>query len=55
MTEFWKQHSHHGSLNDMLLEDAKAEQLSEAEVPEIMSMLPDLTGLDVLELGAGIG
>jgi len=38
----------------MMLDDT-AEILTEKEVPEILDLLPQYTGKDVLELGAGIG
>jgi len=31
------------------------EAISELEVPEILSLLPDFAGKDILELGAGAG
>ncbi|BFZ12596.1 hypothetical protein BsWGS_15635 [Bradybaena similaris] len=54
MTEYWKEHSKEGSVNEMML-DTAAEELTKEEVPEILSYLPDWTGKTVLELGAGIG
>ena len=54
MTEFWKEHSKDGSMEEMML-DSKAEELSKDELPEILSYLPDFKGKDVVELGAGIG
>jgi len=35
--------------------DSDAEELSKEEIPQVLSMLPDTTGMDVLDLGAGIG
>ena len=35
--------------------DSNAEELGKEEIPEVLSMLPDTSGMDVLELGAGIG
>ena len=35
--------------------DSDAEELGKEEIPEVMSMIPDIAGMDVLELGAGIG
>lgn len=35
--------------------DTRAKELTEHELPEILSMLPPLDGCRVLELGAGIG
>lgn len=54
MTEFWKEHSKGGTVEEMML-DSRAEELTQNELPEILSMLPSLAGATVLELGAGIG
>ncbi|XP_034038071.1 phosphomethylethanolamine N-methyltransferase-like [Thalassophryne amazonica] len=54
MTEFWKQHSKHATVEEVML-DSNAMKLTQEELPEIMSLLPCLTGCKVLELGAGIG
>uniref|UniRef100_A0A665XEH2 phosphoethanolamine N-methyltransferase n=1 Tax=Echeneis naucrates TaxID=173247 RepID=A0A665XEH2_ECHNA len=54
MTEFWKEHSQDATVEEMML-DSRARELTEHELPEILSMLPSLTGYRVLELGAGIG
>jgi len=54
MHSYWRQHSKEASVEEMML-DSKAEELGKEEIPETMSMLPDTTGMDVLELGAGIG
>lgn len=54
MTEFWQEHSQHGSLTEMML-DHNAEELCKHELPEILSYLPQYAGKDILELGAGIG
>ncbi|XP_056625381.1 phosphoethanolamine methyltransferase isoform X1 [Triplophysa dalaica] len=54
MTEFWKEHSKLATVEEMML-DSNAQQLTQHELPEILSMLPCLAGTDVLELGAGIG
>ncbi|KAM9795263.1 phosphoethanolamine methyltransferase [Neosynchiropus ocellatus] len=54
MTEFWKEHSRDATVEEMML-DSRAKELTQQEMPEILSILPDLTGLQVLELGAGIG
>ncbi len=42
------------SEKEMMLDDG-AELLGKVEIPEILSMLPEYEGRDVLELGAGIG
>uniref|UniRef100_A0A8C5GVR6 phosphoethanolamine N-methyltransferase n=1 Tax=Gouania willdenowi TaxID=441366 RepID=A0A8C5GVR6_GOUWI len=54
MIEFWKEHSQTGTVEEMML-DSHAKELTQQEVPEILSMLPSLSGCRVLELGAGIG
>ncbi|XP_054890676.1 phosphoethanolamine methyltransferase isoform X1 [Poeciliopsis prolifica] len=54
MTEFWKEHSQAATVEEMML-DSRAKELTENELPEILSMLPPLEGRRVLELGAGIG
>lgn len=54
MTEFWKEHSKAATVEEMML-DSRAKELTEHELPEILSMLPPLEGRRVLELGAGIG
>lgn len=54
MTEFWKEHSKAATVEEMML-DAGARELTQHELPEILSMLPCLDGYRVLELGAGIG
>lgn len=54
MTEFWKEHSKAATVEEMML-DSRARELTQQELPEILSMLPPLDGCRVLELGAGIG
>ncbi|KAK7922405.1 hypothetical protein WMY93_009307 [Mugilogobius chulae] len=54
MTQFWKTHSQNATLEEMML-DTHAQELTEQELPEILSMLPSLENCRVLELGAGIG
>ncbi|KTF89465.1 hypothetical protein cypCar_00013283 [Cyprinus carpio] len=54
MTEFWKEHSKFATVEEMML-DTNAQELTQHELPEILSLLPSLAGSDVLELGAGIG
>ena len=54
MASYWEEHSKTASTEEMML-DTNAEKLDEVEFPEIMGILPDFTGKDVLELGAGIG
>ncbi|XP_012686806.2 phosphoethanolamine methyltransferase isoform X2 [Clupea harengus] len=54
MTEFWKVHSRQATVEEMML-DSNAQELTEHELPEILSLLPSVAGKDVLELGSGIG
>ncbi|XP_077143573.1 uncharacterized protein LOC143806664 isoform X1 [Ranitomeya variabilis] len=54
MTQFWEEHSRDATVEEMML-DSSAALLSQEEKPEIISLLPCLDGLNVLELGAGIG
>ncbi|CDQ92053.1 unnamed protein product [Oncorhynchus mykiss] len=54
MTEFWKEHSRQATVEEMML-DSHAQELTLHELPEILSLLPSLSGQRVLELGAGIG
>ncbi|KAM8939260.1 uncharacterized protein RCH25_052842 [Pelodytes ibericus] len=54
MMKFWKEHSRDATLEEMML-DSSAKLLSQEEKPEIISLLPSLDGLSMLELGAGIG
>lgn len=54
MTEFWKEHSREATMEEMML-DSQANELTQHELPEILSTLPCLSESNVLELGAGIG
>ena len=54
MTVFWEEHSKESTEQKMLLND-NFEELGRMDIPEILNMLPELTGMRVLELGAGIG
>ncbi|ELU02022.1 hypothetical protein CAPTEDRAFT_91785 [Capitella teleta] len=54
MREFWEEHSHAATVEEMML-DSSADQIELMEREEILGMIDDFTGLDVLELGAGIG
>uniref|UniRef100_A0A3B1IYG4 phosphoethanolamine N-methyltransferase n=1 Tax=Astyanax mexicanus TaxID=7994 RepID=A0A3B1IYG4_ASTMX len=54
MTEFWKEHSQQATVEEMML-DSNARVLTQHELPEILELLPRLDGIDILELGAGIG
>jgi len=54
MQTFWNQQAQEASVEEMML-DTNAKELGKEEIPETLSMLPDIAGMDVLELGAGIG
>ncbi|CAL8357106.1 unnamed protein product [Merluccius merluccius] len=54
MIKFWKEHSTMASVDEMVL-DNRGRELTEQELPEILSLLPSLAGKRVLDLGAGIG
>ena len=54
MRKYWRSHSNEGSVKEMML-DENAEKLGQQEIPELLSLLPELEGKDVIELGAGIG
>ena len=54
MTQYWSEHSQEATVKEMML-DEDAETIGREEVPEILEMLPEYEGKDVLELGAGIG
>ena len=49
MKTFWETQSQKSSA------DIFPSELTDEEVPEVISLLPDLQGKDVLELGAGPG
>ena len=54
MKEFWVKHSAGANIQEMML-DSNAEQISDHELPEILSILPSFKSKRLLELGAGIG
>jgi len=54
MESYWQHHAKEATVEEMML-DSNAEELGKEEIPEILSMIPDNAGMDVLELGAGIG
>jgi phosphoethanolamine N-methyltransferase len=54
MMDFWVKHSNAASIQEMLL-DTNADEISDSELPEILSILPSFKDKTVLELGAGIG
>ena len=54
MEDYWTTHSTKASMEEMLL-DTNANLISDSELPEILSFLPNFKSKNVLELGAGIG
>ena len=54
MSSYWTEHSTKQSIEEMMLDD-DASKITKHEHPEVLSLLPDLKGKNVLELGAGIG
>eukprot|EP00244_Chara_vulgaris_P000034 TRINITY_DN1003_c0_g1_i4.p1 TRINITY_DN1003_c0_g1~~TRINITY_DN1003_c0_g1_i4.p1 ORF type:complete len:530 (-),score=125.00 TRINITY_DN1003_c0_g1_i4:1398-2912(-) len=51
---YWKEHTESLSIEAMML-DSQASRLDKEERPEILGMLPDFRGQQILELGAGLG
>ena len=51
--DFWK--GKPASISTMLLQQEESDTISEAEMVEILDQLPSFDGMEVLELGAGIG
>ena len=45
----------HDQTKDMMMLTSNCEPLDALEVPELMSLLPEYEGMDILEIGAGIG
>ena len=54
MKDYWIKHSQMANLQEMLL-DSNAEEISDHEMPEIISIIPSFKSKKLLELGAGIG
>lgn len=54
MASYWTEHSMNQSIEEMML-DEDASKITAHEHPEVLSLLPNLKGKSVLELGAGIG
>jgi phosphoethanolamine N-methyltransferase len=55
MKAYWDEHSATNTTVEAMMLDEGAKDIDKLERPEILGMLPDLTGLDMVELGAGIG
>ena len=51
--DFWKEKP--ASISTMLLQQEESDTISAAEMVEILDQLPSFNGMEVLELGAGIG
>ncbi|XP_065887682.1 uncharacterized protein [Dysidea avara] len=54
MKKYWEVNAKNSSIEEMML-DTNAKVLTQRDHPEVMAILPNITGLRVLELGAGIG
>ena len=54
MKHYWDEHSTSASQEEMML-DSQASILSQHDIPEMLSFIPELKGKRVLALGAGIG
>nr|BAU37045.1 phosphoethanolamine N-methyltransferase [Chlamydomonas asymmetrica] len=52
--QYWKEHSSQPTVEAMML-DSKAAEIDQLERPEVLSLLGDVSGKDIVELGAGIG
>jgi len=56
MLSYWETHlKRDGATKEAMMLDKNASSFSEKERDEILSILPDVTGLDMIELGSGIG
>ena len=55
MKQFWQQVGQRGATEIEMLLDEQASTIGQLEVPEVLGLLPDVDGKDVLELGSGIG
>lgn len=54
MKNYWMGYSQNANLPKMLCDSGGAE-ISKEELPEVLGLLPDLTGKNVLELAGGVG
>lgn len=52
--EFWNKFSTKADNNSMML-NKNADQIEESDRQDILNSLPDFTGLNVADIGAGIG
>jgi phosphoethanolamine N-methyltransferase len=53
--QFWESQATKGTSVTQMVLCSDAEKISKQEIPELLSLLPDVTGNEVLELGSGIG
>ena len=52
----WEGHAKRdGATQEAMMLDKNASEFSDRERDEILSIVPDVTGLDIIELGSGIG
>jgi hypothetical protein len=54
LKSFWDQYESMPNIQAMMLND-KAEILKEADCLDVLQSLPDFQGMDVVDIGAGIG
>lgn len=54
MKEYWIEHSQNASNEDMIL-DENNNGLAMLDRDEVFKILPSLRGMDIIEVGAGIG
>lgn len=56
MLSYWENHAKRdGATQEAMMLDKNASEFSNKERDEVLSILPDVTGLDMIELGSGIG
>jgi len=56
MLNYWEGHAKRdGATQEAMMLDKNASEFSDRERDEILSIVPDVTGLDIIELGSGIG
>ena len=56
MLDYWNNHAKRdGATQEAMMLDKNASTFSDKERDEVLSILPDVTGLDMVELGSGIG
>ncbi len=51
---YWQEHSQNATVEAMML-DSKAADIDKMERPEVLKLLGPVDGLQIVELGAGIG